>query len=168
MTTPAWPYWSPAPETDIHDRDLRRLEDRVRKDSTEGARGVREHPAVAVVAARTGRPQHTAARPGTCPARGLGGDAVLLVAAGVVQGDGDAVATRPAHRPAHGARPADDLLTSLLRDSARDDDVCLPLCHREVARASDGGHRVRRSRGGSDDGKAAVRGVQDRQELRQL
>lgn len=106
--------------------------------------------------------------PGTCPARGLGGDAVLLVAAGVVQGDGDAVATRPAHRPVHGARPADDLLTSLLRDSARDDDVCLPLCHREVARASDGGHRVRRSRGGSDDGKAAVRGVQDRQELRQL
>lgn len=34
--------------------------------------------------------------------------------------------------------------------------------------ASDGGHRGRRSRGGSDDGKAAVRGVQDRQELRQL
>ncbi len=38
----------------------------------------------------------------------------------------------------------------------------------EVAGASDGGHRARRSRGGSDDGKVAVRGVQDRQELRQL
>jgi serine phosphatase RsbU (regulator of sigma subunit) len=73
---------------------------------------------------------------------------------------------------------ADDLLTSLLRDSARDDDVCLLLCHsraaagraggQEAAGASDGGHRARRSRGGSDDGKAAVRGVQDRQELRQL
>ncbi|MGC0380304.1 PP2C family protein-serine/threonine phosphatase [Streptomyces sp. SAI-129] len=77
-----------------------------------------------------------------------------------------AVSTRDLEQDLDAA--ADDLLTSLLRDSARDDDVCLLLCHREVARASDGGHRVRRSRGGSDDGKAAVRGVQDRQELRQL
>ncbi|WP_193777749.1 SpoIIE family protein phosphatase [Streptomyces sp. E5N298] len=87
-----------------------------------------------------------------------------------------AVSTRDLEQDMDAA--ADDLLTSLLRDSARDDDVCLLLCHsraaagraggQEVAGASDGGHRARRSRGGSDDGKAAVRGVQDRQELRQL
>jgi serine phosphatase RsbU (regulator of sigma subunit) len=69
---------------------------------------------------------------------------------------------------------ADNLLTSLLHDSERDDDVCLLLCHsretagREAAGATDGGHEARRSSGGRDDGEAAVRRVQDRQELRQL